>query len=161
VQQLVRSPWPPQYEVPRSCGRGALGRVISSQQGGQAIPSREFLTIPDTPKTVLQRSDQQRHLVANQGIGQKNVTDQFCPNSVSTLVGFFYIYGMGPTALLPLLRKACLRIFKALKNTSPPRSALNPRTLSPELRTQLLDHRGSLTQNHLQLNHCFMKKLTV
>jgi hypothetical protein len=49
------------------------------------------------------------------------------------------IYDMGPTALVPLQRKACLSIFNAHKNPSPSWSGLNPRPLSPELRTQPLD----------------------
>jgi hypothetical protein len=50
---------------------GLLWQVTSSPQGGQAITLRKFLIIPDPPTRVLWQLDQQRHLVAKQGIGQE------------------------------------------------------------------------------------------
>jgi hypothetical protein len=53
--------------------------------------------------------------------------------------GIFYmpqIYDMGPTALLPFRRKACLRVFPLLKIRRL-RPGLNPRTWVPEASTPL------------------------
>ena len=65
--------------------------------------------------------------------------------STSTLhLGIFYmpqIYDMGPTALLPLRRKACWGFFRPLKIRRL-RPGLNPRTWVLKASTLPLDHRS-------------------
>jgi hypothetical protein len=59
-------------------------------------------------------------------------------------LGIFYmpqIYDMGPTALLPLRRKACEDFFSSLK-TRRLRPGLNPRTWELKAGTLPLDHRS-------------------
>ena len=67
--------------------------------------------------------------------------------STSTLhLGIFYmpqIYDLGPTALLPLRRKACWGFFRPLKIRRL-RPGLNPRTRVLKASTLPLDHRSRL-----------------
>jgi hypothetical protein len=69
---------------------GLLRRVISSSQSGQATAFSKFLIIPNLPTRVLWQLDQQTPS-SEAGDWARNMSTQFCLQSVSTLVGFFYM----------------------------------------------------------------------
>ena len=82
-----------------------------------------FLPYLDIP-TFTTRCLHIRHDARDPGGGRWNCGRECCPVIIAKLrlprhIGIFYmpqIYDMGPTALLPLQRKACWGFFFALKN---------------------------------------------
>jgi hypothetical protein len=81
-------------------------------------------------------TDAFRTLTAEVGTMSGNRSINFAEIPTSTVqLGIFYmpqICDMGPTALLPFRRKACLRIFYQIRRL---RSGLSPRTWVPEAST--------------------------
>jgi hypothetical protein len=153
AQQPITRPGTPYYEVSRSCRRIPWMNDQLAARWPSHHPFRRFLIIPNPPTRVLWQIDQKIHLAGNWA---RNMDTQFCLRNVSTLVGFFYmpyIYDMGPTALPPLQRKTCLRIFNVHKNPSSPPSGRDwIRDPSPELSTQPLDQWGRSSDDHQGLN---------
>jgi hypothetical protein len=95
---------------------------------------RSNFSLLDAPAPI----DAFRTLAAEVGTMSGNKPINFAEMPTSTIhLGIFYmpqICDMGPTALLPLRRKACLRIFPLLKIRRL-RPGLNPRTWVPEAST--------------------------
>ena len=102
-----------------------------------------------------------RHDVRDPSGGSGNCGRECCPVILPKWrlprhLGIFYmpqIYDMGPTALLPLRRKACWGFFSPLKIRRF-RPGSNPRTWVPKASTLPLDHRSqSLDRYKFEIWH--------
>jgi hypothetical protein len=94
------------------------------EQVANLLPQHRFSYQPDTTTRAISQRSRRISRVRNRS---GNLADKA---SHSCCVGFFYIYDMGPTALLPLWRKCVLGIFITRKN--PPSSVgLEPATEYP------------------------------
>jgi hypothetical protein len=78
AQQLISGPGPPHWGVSRSCGRTPWAWSAS----------RKFLIIPDPPTRVLWQLETRSR---EAGDCARNMATQFWLQSVSTLIGFFYM----------------------------------------------------------------------
>jgi hypothetical protein len=117
AQQPITGPAPPVRFLDHE--EGLLGRMTSSPRGGQVITLRKLLINPDPLTGVLWQLDQQTHLVPKQGIEQETWQLNFAYTASLHSLGAFTCRisnDKGQTALLPLRRKAGLRIFK-IRNT--------------------------------------------
>ena len=91
------------------------------------------------------RNDARDHSSERWNYGRERFSGKFAyMASLFTPLGIFYmpqIYDMGPTALLPLRRKACWGFLSPWKIRRL-RLSLNPRTWVPKASTLALDHRS-------------------